>query len=155
MTPSMAFSPDGKTVLTGSWDKSVRLWEAATGKAIGKAIVPAAKFAYEHRDEIARAVAVGATVTGHSDVAAKATIRRGLRRRTLGHHSYIGRTNNPGPRTIVTAKNKITSTPSAKAMAIEQTWNDVPLTLSFRSTEPVLNGFTLEVEPAPLRLLPA
>ena len=28
----------------------------------------------------------------------------------------------------------------AKAMAIEQSWNDVPLTLSFRSTEPVLKA---------------
>jgi hypothetical protein len=31
----VAFSPDGKTVLTGSWDKTARLWEAATGKALG------------------------------------------------------------------------------------------------------------------------
>jgi WD40 repeat protein len=31
----VAFSPDGKTVLTGSVDKTARLWEAATGKPIG------------------------------------------------------------------------------------------------------------------------
>ena len=31
----MAFSPDGKTVLTGSDDKTARLWDAATGKPIG------------------------------------------------------------------------------------------------------------------------
>ena len=29
---AVAFSPDGKTVLTGSWDKTARLWDAATGQ---------------------------------------------------------------------------------------------------------------------------
>ncbi len=33
---SVAFSPDGKTILTGSWDKTARLWDAATGKPIGQ-----------------------------------------------------------------------------------------------------------------------
>jgi WD40 repeat protein len=32
---AVAFSPDGKMVLTGSADKTARLWEAGTGKAIG------------------------------------------------------------------------------------------------------------------------
>jgi len=31
----VAFSPDGKTVLTGSADTTSRLWDAATGKQIG------------------------------------------------------------------------------------------------------------------------
>ncbi len=36
---SVAFSPDGKTILTGSWDKTARLWEIATGKPIGQPLV--------------------------------------------------------------------------------------------------------------------
>ena len=31
----MAFSPDGKTVLTGSWDGTARLWDAATAQPLG------------------------------------------------------------------------------------------------------------------------
>src|SRR5262249_13634934 len=31
---AIAFSPDGKFVVTGSFDKTVRLWDAATGKEI-------------------------------------------------------------------------------------------------------------------------
>ena len=36
---AVAFSPDGKTILTGSWDKTARLWDVATGRPIGQPMV--------------------------------------------------------------------------------------------------------------------
>ena len=33
---SAQFSPDGQRVVTASWDKTARVWDAATGKAIGE-----------------------------------------------------------------------------------------------------------------------
>src|SRR5262249_22059036 len=45
---AVAFSPDGRLVLTGSWDKTARLWEAATGQPVGPPL--------RHEEEV-RAVA--------------------------------------------------------------------------------------------------
>jgi WD40 repeat protein len=36
LVSAVAFSPDGKTVLTGSRDNTARLWEAATGEPRGE-----------------------------------------------------------------------------------------------------------------------
>jgi len=36
---AVAFSPDGKTVLTGSFDRTARLWDVATGLPVGRPLV--------------------------------------------------------------------------------------------------------------------
>jgi WD40 repeat protein len=41
---AVAFSPDGKAVLTGSYDGTARLWDAATGQPIGSPLT--------HKDEV-------------------------------------------------------------------------------------------------------
>ena len=33
---SISFSPDGKRVVSGSWDSAIRMWDAESGKAIGE-----------------------------------------------------------------------------------------------------------------------
>jgi WD40 repeat protein len=42
---SLAFSPGGHNIATGSWDKTARVWETASGKPLGQALV--------HRDRVA------------------------------------------------------------------------------------------------------
>jgi WD40 repeat protein len=34
LVAAVAFSPDGQTVLTGSWDQTARLWDAKTGEPL-------------------------------------------------------------------------------------------------------------------------
>ncbi|CAG7846900.1 SubName: Full=Unplaced genomic scaffold GYMLUscaffold_38, whole genome shotgun sequence {ECO:0000313/EMBL:KIK58313.1}; Flags: Fragment, partial [Serendipita indica DSM 11827] len=36
--PSVAFSPDGHKIVSGSWDKTVRVWNAETGEPLGPAL---------------------------------------------------------------------------------------------------------------------
>ena len=31
---SVAYSPDGKHIVSGSWDSTVKVWNAATGKEV-------------------------------------------------------------------------------------------------------------------------
>ena len=31
---SVAFSPDGKDIVSGSWDKTIRMWDAQTGNLV-------------------------------------------------------------------------------------------------------------------------
>ena len=82
----VAFSPDGQTAVTASTDDTARLWEAATGKAIGPAL--------RHRGKVETAAFSpdGKTVvTGSTDRTAQlwdAATGRSLGR-TLKHQSGV------------------------------------------------------------------
>ena len=57
---SVAFFPDGRTLLTGGADRMIRRWDAASGEPIGAAVIgapedPLAAYAGDHGAEIFRA----------------------------------------------------------------------------------------------------
>ena len=37
--PSLAFARNGRRIVSGSWDKTIRVWDAHTGKSISEPIV--------------------------------------------------------------------------------------------------------------------
>ena len=43
---SVAFSPDGKTIVSGSWDRTIRLWDAHTNKLIHTLLVESTSYEY-------------------------------------------------------------------------------------------------------------
>ncbi len=73
----MAFSPDGKTIVTGSYDKTARLWDAATGRPLGQPM--------EHSDsQVCRGVQPGWQGDPH--------------RRLRQHGAAVGRRHRPAHR---------------------------------------------------------
>ena len=96
---SVNFSPDGKTLVSGSWDKTIKLWNVETGKEIRT---------LKGHDELVRSVNFspdGKTlVSGSLDKTIKLwNVETGEEIRTLkGHDSYLSSVNfSPDGKTLV------------------------------------------------------
>ncbi|MFQ5779914.1 MAG: WD40 repeat domain-containing protein, partial [Nitrospiria bacterium] len=81
---SVAFSPDGKLLVTGSYDKTVRIWDLETGRAI---------FSMTHPN-LVRAVAVspdGKIVASgnYNKTADLWDVETGKRKAVLGHSKLV------------------------------------------------------------------
>ncbi len=80
---SMAFSSDGKTLVTGSWDRSVRIWDVATGEN---------RYTFkQHTDGVARII-----LNPHSNIfAAVGYNRSGVYKWDIKTGSFLGKVSIP------------------------------------------------------------
>ena len=83
---AVAFSPDGQTALTGSWDNTARLWDVKTGQPRGPAL---------KHEETVNAVAFSpdgqTALTGSGDGTAQALVPAGKSRRLARTSPALGR----------------------------------------------------------------
>ena len=79
IVPSVAFSPDDGSVVTGSWDGTVRLWETTTGREIR---------VFDHHREAVRAVAFspdGRSISASGDTTTIWDVATGRETRVVRH----------------------------------------------------------------------
>jgi WD40 repeat protein len=107
---SAAFSPDGKRIVTASWDKTARVWDAKSGKPIGEPLighsgrVVSAAFSPDGRrivtasdDKTARVwdaetgKPIGELLKGHNDGVMSAAFSPDGKRIVTGSHDHTAR----------------------------------------------------------------